>query len=173
MASGASVDTSAAAEEEEGGAGTRSIICNQRVWHAATAGSHSDLFLRTVSALVMVAAFMLVVLGGHVWVSIAVIAIKVGMFSEILGTGYATAVGGRIPLWRPAAGTSSPAASSSSTAHLCSPTLRARAEHLWHTPRRRAPCATTSSARLYDIKFYWIGFVYGSVCIEGVLNHSV
>jgi phosphatidate cytidylyltransferase len=61
---------------------------------------HSDLFLRTVSALVMFVSFVLVILGGHMWVSIAVVAMEIGMFREILGLGYAVAAGGRIPLWR-------------------------------------------------------------------------
>jgi hypothetical protein len=54
---------------------------------------------RILSA-VMVAAFVLAVLQGHAWVSIAVIAMKLGMLHEILGLDYAAAVGSCIPLWR-------------------------------------------------------------------------
>lgn len=62
--------------------------------------SGSDFIVRGVVGLIMSVALTLVVLGGHLWVCIAVIAMEIGMFREILGMGYkSVAAGGRIPLW--------------------------------------------------------------------------
>jgi phosphatidate cytidylyltransferase len=56
--------------------------------------------VRGVVGLLMAAALMAVIYGGHMWVALAVVATEVGMFREILGMGYqSVAAGGRIPLW--------------------------------------------------------------------------
>jgi hypothetical protein len=62
-----------------------------------TKRSHGDFFLRTVSAFAKVVSFVLVLLWGRFCVSIAVVAMEIGMFREILGLGYTVAAGGRIP----------------------------------------------------------------------------
>lgn len=55
---------------------------------------------RLAVSVLMAAAFILVVMGGHMWVSISVVAMEVGIFREIVGLGFVRARGGRIPLWR-------------------------------------------------------------------------
>lgn len=60
----------------------------------------SDFIVRGVVGLIMSAALMAVIYGGHMWVAIAVVLMEMGMFREILGMGYeSVAAGGRIPLW--------------------------------------------------------------------------
>lgn len=62
--------------------------------------SGGDFFVRGIVGLIMSVALVLVIVGGHVWVCIAVVAMEIGMFREILGMGYkSVAAGGRIPLW--------------------------------------------------------------------------
>jgi phosphatidate cytidylyltransferase len=63
-------------------------------------GGGSDFAVRGVVGLLMSAALMAVIYGGHMWVALAVVAMEIGMFREILGMGYeSVAAGGRIPLW--------------------------------------------------------------------------
>lgn len=60
----------------------------------------SDLLVRAVSGLTLTGLFYAFVAGGHMWCAIAVIAMEIGMFNEILRLGFPVAKSRRIPLWR-------------------------------------------------------------------------
>jgi phosphatidate cytidylyltransferase len=80
-------------------AGEESSVKGQKGAQAKSS-KMGDLVVRGVVAACMASTCVLVILGGHMWVAIAVVAMEVGMFREILGLGYPVAAGGKIPLWR-------------------------------------------------------------------------
>lgn len=60
----------------------------------------SDVITRTLVGLGLCALFVSVVKAGHMWVSIWVILMEIGMYREIIKIGYSVAKDGKIPLWR-------------------------------------------------------------------------
>lgn len=88
--------TAGASADDAAGAASTSSPADER---ATKMKKHIDFIHRLVTGLVLSGLLVAIILGGHIWVILAVIAMEVGMFREIIRLGQHATRDDPLPLW--------------------------------------------------------------------------